>query len=77
MCFCFGVFQVICFNLLDYRCFYSFQEEYRDFKQISSNDIQSLVMRVHGVTGKRSIQNRVEYLKGLGLIEPFAPNVYN
>jgi len=55
----------------------AFQEEYGDFKQVSSRELQKLVMRMHGVTDKRSIQNRVDYFVASGYIRPFAPNVYD
>ena len=55
----------------------SFLEAFSDNKQVSTNELKKLVINIHGVTDPRSIQNRIDYLKNSGYLEPYAPNIYN
>jgi len=54
-----------------------FREEYGDWRQVSYNEISNLAVETQGVTDKRSINNRITYLQGVGIIENHAPKVYN
>ena len=55
----------------------SFTKEYGEWSQVSYNELSHLAVQVHGISDKRSIQNRINYLLGKGVIKEFSPNVYN
>ena len=55
----------------------AFLEEYGEWSQVSYNELSHLAVQIHGVSDKRSIQNRINYLIGKGVITEFSPNVYN
>lgn len=55
----------------------SFIEQYGEWTQVSYKELAGLAVQAHGVSDKRSIQNRVNYLIGKGILKESVPNIYN
>lgn len=54
----------------------AFQKEYGEWEQVSYNELSQLAIQTHGITDKRSIKNRINYLIGNNIIKQLTPNVY-
>jgi hypothetical protein len=54
-----------------------FQMAFNDHHQVSRSDLEQFIMNHADIVDKRSIQSRIQYLLSHGVIQTFAPNVYN
>ena len=54
-----------------------FQMAFNDHHQVSRKDLEHFIMNHADIVDKRAVQNRIQYLQSHGMIQPFAPNVYN
>ena len=55
----------------------TFKQEYGDRTEVSRSELSYFASLVHGVTDNRSISNRITYLVSMGILEPYAPNVFS
>jgi hypothetical protein len=55
----------------------AFIKEYGEWNQVSYKELSTLAVQVHGVSDKRSITNRINFLIGKGVIKEFMPNIYD
>jgi hypothetical protein len=55
----------------------AFLDKYGEWNQVSYNELSTLAVQIHGVSDKRSIKNRINYLLGKGVIKEFMPNIYD
>jgi hypothetical protein len=54
-----------------------FQMAFNDYHQVSKREVERFIMNQTDIVDKRSINNRIQYLESHGVLEPFAPNVYD
>ena len=54
-----------------------FQMAFNEHHQVSRRDLEHFIMNHADIVDKRSVQSRIQYLLSHGMIESFAPDVYN
>lgn len=54
-----------------------FQMTFKDHHQVSRRELEQFIMNQSDIVDNRSIRNRIQYLKSHGMIQPFAPNVFD
>ena len=54
-----------------------FQMAFNDHHQVSRKDLERFIMNHADIVDKRAVQSRIQYLLSHGVLESFAPNVYN
>ena len=55
----------------------AFIKEYSDRKEVTRTELSYFASFTQGVTDHRSIQGRINYLIGSGVLTPSAPNIFN
>ena len=54
-----------------------FQMAFNEHHQVSRKDLEHFIMNHADIVDKRAIKSRIQYLLSHGMIESFAPDVYN
>ena len=54
-----------------------FQMAFNEHHQVSRRDLEHFIMNHADIVDKRAIKSRIQYLLSHGMIESFAPDVYN
>ena len=54
-----------------------FQMAFNEHHQVSRNDLERFIMNNADIVDKRAVKSRIQYLLSHGMIQTFAPNVYN